>query len=99
VNPGPTNVTFVTIRFLCLVLLLPVLRTRNISSSAIGRTCSTHPTHFSDILYIHAFSYKICKFLRRYSAMRIVYSQQPPDGYCPDQASTNIIIETGLQKM
>ncbi len=40
VNPWPTNVTLVTIRFQLFFFLLPDFRTLNISSSATGRTCS-----------------------------------------------------------
>lgn len=38
VNPCPTNVTLVTIRFQLFFFRLPDLRTLNISSSATGRT-------------------------------------------------------------
>jgi hypothetical protein len=38
VNPSPTNVALLTIRFQLLVLAFPDLRTLNISSSAIPRT-------------------------------------------------------------
>lgn len=40
VNPWPTNVTLVTIRFQLFFFLLPDFSTLNISSSATGRTCS-----------------------------------------------------------
>jgi hypothetical protein len=39
VKLGPTKVTFVTMRFHCFFLLLPLWSTLNISSSATGRTC------------------------------------------------------------
>ena len=39
----PTKVTLVTMRFHCFCFLLPVRRTLNISSSATGLTCISHP--------------------------------------------------------
>ena len=41
VNPPPTKVTFVSMRFHCFFCRLPDRMTLNISSSAIGRTCMT----------------------------------------------------------
>ena len=47
VNPSPTNVALLTIRFQLLFLCFPVLMTLNISSSAIPRTLGRGTEYFA----------------------------------------------------
>lgn len=54
VNPSPTNVAFVTIRFHDLLLLFPVFNTLNISSSAIPLTFGSGTAYFA------ALSFRLC---------------------------------------
>lgn len=54
VNPSPTNVAFVTIRFQAFDLLFPVLTTLNISSSAIPLTLGNGTAYFA------ALSFRFC---------------------------------------
>ena len=54
VNPSPTNVALVTIRFHAFFLLFPVRITLNISSSAIPRTLG------KGTAYLAALSFRFC---------------------------------------
>lgn len=54
VNPSPTNVAFVTIRFHDLLLFFPVFITLNISSSAIPLTFGNGTAYFA------ALSFRFC---------------------------------------
>mmetsp|Transcript_25737 Transcript_25737/g.76163 ORF Transcript_25737/g.76163 Transcript_25737/m.76163 type:complete len:321 (-) Transcript_25737:215-1177(-) len=54
VKPGPTNVTFVIMRFQLFFMRLPDLSTLNISSSATGRTFGSGTSH------LPAFSFRFC---------------------------------------
>lgn len=51
VNPSPTNVAFVTIRFHAFFLLFPVLMTLNISSSAIPLTFGNGTAYFAALSF------------------------------------------------
>jgi hypothetical protein len=52
VNPSPTNVAFVTIRFHDLLLLFPVFITLNISSSAIPRTLGNGTANLAALSFL-----------------------------------------------
>jgi hypothetical protein len=54
VNPGPTNVAFVIMRFHDFFIRFPLRMTLNISSSATGRTLGKGTSHFP------AFSFRFC---------------------------------------
>ena len=57
VNPSPTNVALLTIRFQLLLFFEPVLMTLNISSSAIPRTLG------KGTLYLAALSFRLSLIL------------------------------------
>mmetsp|Transcript_48054 Transcript_48054/g.154009 ORF Transcript_48054/g.154009 Transcript_48054/m.154009 type:complete len:200 (+) Transcript_48054:113-712(+) len=69
VNPSPTYVTLVTMRFHCFFLRFPLRMTLNISSSAIARTLGRGTSH------LPAFSLRFCLMVLLSTLARAVCSR------------------------
>mmetsp|Transcript_34586 Transcript_34586/g.84698 ORF Transcript_34586/g.84698 Transcript_34586/m.84698 type:complete len:200 (-) Transcript_34586:305-904(-) len=69
VKPGPTKVALVMMRFQLFFWRLPLRMTRNISSSAMGRTFGSGTSHFP------AFSLRFCLMVLDSTLARLVCSR------------------------
>ena len=76
VKPSPTNVAFVMTRFHDFFMRLPLFMTRNISSSAMGRTLGSGTSH------LPAFSLRFCLMLLLSTLARVVCAGEAQSAPC-----------------
>ena len=89
VKPGPTNVALVIILFHVFFCLLPERMTRNISSSAIGRTFGKGTSHFP------AFSFRFCLIvLESTFALEVVSLSIKYAGIAPGATSSSTFLSS-----
>ena len=80
VNPSPTNVAFVTIRFHALLLFFPVRITLNISSSAIPRTFGNGTEYFAALSLRFCFKVELSAFASFWLSRSKRYVGRAPSG-------------------
>jgi len=82
VKPSPTNVAFVTMRFHALLLLLPVLMTLNISSSAMPRTLGSGTANRAALSLRRCLSALLSAFASAVSSRSSRYAGRAPASDC-----------------